>query len=91
MKKVLWISDGVAPTGFSRVAHSIISRINDKFDIYHLAINYHGDPHNYNHKIYPAFIGGDIYGIGRLKVFLEKGDFDSIFILNDIPVIQKYL
>lgn len=90
-KRLLFIGDGVTYTGFSTVLHNIIQRIpKDKFDIHHLAINYHGDPHPFDWKIYPAMLGGDLYGINRLKD-LELAQFNLIFILNDMPVIDAYL
>jgi glycosyltransferase involved in cell wall biosynthesis len=91
MKKVLFIGDGVTYTGFSTVLHNIIKRIpQNLYDVHHLAINYFGDPHEYSWKIYPAYIGGDIYGIKRLPSFnLES--FAGIFILNDPIIVNQYL
>lgn len=89
--KVLVIGDGVTPTGFSRVIHSIFGRLNpEEYDIHQLAVNYHGDPHGYSYKIYPAGAGGDVYGINRLNMFVNMG-FDLIFILNDAWILDLYL
>src|SRR3990167_117720 len=89
--RVLWISDGVIPTGFSRVSHSIIKYLpKDKYEILHLAINYDGDPHPFNHKIYTAKNKGDIYGTNRIKEFSKAG-VDLIFILNDLWITTMYL
>lgn len=96
MKKVLWIGDGVAPTGFSTVNHNIIKHLpKDKYEVHHMAINYFGDPHGYDHLVYPAstpflLSQGDHLGFGRLPEFLHK-DIDIIFILNDVWVIHMYL
>jgi len=92
--KVLWVSDGVVPTGFSRVAHSLISRFpKEKYEIVMLGINYWGDPHDYPFKIYPAGIShtGDIYGLGKLSIIIKKEKPDIVFILNDIWIIKRYL
>lgn len=92
--KVLWLSDIVVPTGFSRVAHSIISRLSaDKYDITVLGVNYWGDPHEYPFRIYPAGISeqGDIYGASRLPGIVKKEKPDIIFMLNDIWILQPYL
>jgi len=44
-KKVLFIGDGVTPTGFSTVTHNIIRNLpKEEFEIHHLAVNYRGDP-----------------------------------------------
>ena len=89
--KILVIGDGVTPTGFSRVIHSIFGRLDpEEYEIHHLAINYHGDPHGYNHRIYPAVVGGDVYGINRLSMFANMG-FDLIFLLNDTWILDIYL
>lgn len=90
-KKILFICDGVVPTGFSTVSHNIIENLPKRsYDVHHLAINYYGDPHNKDWKIYPAVLGGDIWGIGRVKDLIKQ-DFDGIFILNDPWVIDIYL
>jgi glycosyltransferase involved in cell wall biosynthesis len=90
-KRILWISDGVTPTGFGRVAHSIIKNLDsDIFQVLHLAINYWGDPHPYNHMIFPAPIRGNIYGMDRIQEF-KSAEIDVIFILNDLWMINEYL
>jgi glycosyltransferase involved in cell wall biosynthesis len=88
----LFIGDLVTPTGFSRVLHGILKYLNqEKIDIYGLGVNYRGDPHNYPYKIFPAFLGGDPYGLNRIRQLIEAVKFDFIFILNDAWVIDKYL
>ena len=90
--KILWIGDGEAPTGFARVSHNVLKNLNqEKYDIHHLAINYHGDPHANWWKLYPASIGGDLWGFGRLTQILSAIKPNIIMILNDPWVIQKYL
>lgn len=90
-KKVLWLGDGVPYTGFGVVNTNIISNLpKDKYEVHHLGINYRGDPHDFDWKIYPAMLGGDIWGFGRLPEFALK-KFDLIFILNDAWVVAKYL
>jgi glycosyltransferase involved in cell wall biosynthesis len=94
MINVLWISDLVVPTGWSRVAHGIIKHLpKEEFSITGLGINYFGDPHPYDFPIYPAAVGqlGDIYGFSRLEGILKSKKFDLIYILNDIWVIKEYL
>jgi D-inositol-3-phosphate glycosyltransferase len=89
---VLWISDLIVPTGFSRVAHSILAALpKDKYNIIGLGINYRGDPHGLSFPIYPAITGGDVYGVGRLEEILRRNIVDIIFILNDVWVISEYL
>lgn len=89
--KVLWIGDGVIPTGFARVNHSIILNLSPEYQVHHLAINYRGDPHSYSYPIYPAILGGDVYGLGRLPSMIQALRPDLIFILNDAWMIDAYL
>ena len=91
--KVLWVGDAVATTGFARVGHSILTNLpNRKYDIHHLGINYSGDPHEFPYKIYPAILGGDLYGIKRLESLVKETiKPDLIVLLNDPWVIQQYL
>ncbi len=90
--KLMVIGDGVVPTGFSRVLHSIIQYFSeDEFDISWLAVNFHGDPHDYPYRIYPASTGGDLYGIKRLQNLLDIEGPDVVLILNDIWIIDNYL
>lgn len=91
-KRILWVGDGFAPTGFSTVNHNIIKNLpKNKYDVHHLAINYRGDPHEYDHKMYPAWTAGDLWGYGRLVNLIADIKPDLIFILNDPWVIQEYL
>jgi len=90
--KIFWIGDAVATTGFSRVNHSIITALpKHKYNIHQLGVNYMGDPHEFNYPIYPAVLGGDVYGLGRLKILLENIKPDIIFILNDPWIVHSYL
>jgi len=88
---LLVIGDGVATTGFARVLHSICQELINKYEIHHLAVNYRGDPHPYDWKIYPAMLGGDIYGLGRLQNLMNIIKPDLVFILNDLWVHPTYL
>lgn len=92
-KRVLFIGDGVASTGFSTVMHGILNNVPSKFlDVHHLAINYHGDPHDNWWKIYPAQLANSDYlGMNRIKTQFSTIDWDGIFILNDVWVIANYL
>jgi len=91
--KVLWISDLVVPTGFSRVSHSIIYHLSpEEYEVRGLGINYKGDPQPYPYMIFPANIrGNDAYGISRLEEIIEYWTPDIIFILNDAWIVRTYL
>jgi glycosyltransferase involved in cell wall biosynthesis len=91
--KLLMIGDGGAPTGFARVLHSIQKYLpKEDYDIHHLAVNYFGDPHNFNCKMYPAMIPGtDPLGLNRMGSIISFIKPDLIFILNDPWNINEYL
>ena len=89
--KVLWCSDLIVPTGFGRVSHSILEHLTDKYNVVGLGINYRGDPHPHNFPIFPAGVGGKIFGEDRLSDILNRDKFDILFILNDSWVISNYL
>ena len=91
--KILWVGDGGVATGFARVNHSIINNLpSERYEIHHLAVNYRGDPYpKAKGLMYPALIGGDIYGINRLPGLMEKIKPDIVFILNDTWVLSSYL
>jgi glycosyltransferase involved in cell wall biosynthesis len=92
--KLLVIGDGVTPTGFARVLHSTFKHFNRKeYDIIWLAVNYYGDPTDYDYKFYPATGDGgmDLYGIQRLEYICNKEKPDVIFLLNDVWVLDAYL
>jgi len=89
--KILWVSDMVTPTGFSRVSHSLIGNLIKEYDITGLGVNYRGDPHDFKFPIYPASIGGRIFGEDRLVSILNNSKFNILYILNDAWIINNYL
>ncbi len=88
---LLVVGDGGVATGFSRVIKSALSPLIDFFEIHHLAISYTGDPHDYPWKLYPAYVGGDVWGIQRIRSMVEKLNPDLIFMVNTFPTVGKYL
>ncbi len=89
---ILVIGDGVATTGFARVIHGIMRNLpRNKYDIHHLAVNYRGDPHKENWSIYPAALGGDVYGIKRIPELIDKVKPKLIFVLNDLWIHDFYM
>jgi D-inositol-3-phosphate glycosyltransferase len=92
-KRLLIVSDLVTPTGFSRVAHSLIQYWRDFYDIVGVGVNYHGDPHEMGFPIFPASINSPKgpYGEDRVCDLLNINDFDLVWILNDAWVVDRYL
>jgi glycosyltransferase involved in cell wall biosynthesis len=89
--KILWVSDLVTPTGFSRVAHGILKHLKDKYEVVGLGVNYRGDPHPYGFPIYPAAVNGNVMGENRLVDILNNVKFDLLFVLNDSWIVGNYL
>jgi glycosyltransferase involved in cell wall biosynthesis len=53
-------------------------------------LNYRGDPHAYPYPIYPAYLGGDFFGVKRLAEIVAKLQPEMIVIQNDPWNIPAY-
>lgn len=89
--RLLVVGDAAVATGFARVLHSVLEHLAADYEIHHLGVNYHGDPHDAGWKIYPAKLGGDLQGVGRLRELIERLQPRLIFMLNDIWVLASYM
>jgi len=93
MPKLLYLGEACASTGFSRVTHSLLDRLfyseNEDWDIHVIGVSYFGDPHPYDYKIYPAIIGGDFLGVGRLRSLAEQIKPDVIVLHSDLWIIHE--
>lgn len=92
-KKLFWVGDAVAQTGFARVTHGVLDQLykTGDYDISVLGVNYNGDPHDYPYRIYPARLGGDLLGYNRLAPLVEIEKPDILVLFNDIWVVLQYL
>lgn len=95
---ILWISDAVCISGFSRVAHSLFSLLSEAgFDLEIIAQNYHGTPHNFPYLIWPANVNGEDHsGTLRMQNLLwaNRDKYDAIVVLDDpwnVPRITRGL
>jgi len=91
---ILVLADAVATTGFARVTHGIFENLLDRYDVHILGVNYRGDPHDYEAKIYPAMQStnsGDVYGFSRIPTMINVIQPRIIFVLNDIWVHSLYI
>jgi len=92
MRRLLWIGDAACQSGFARNTHALVEALKPGWDVSVLGINYLGDPHRYPYDIYPAFSGGDPFGIARLPYVLKVVNPDVVVIQNDpwnFPVYLK--
>lgn len=87
---VLW-SDFCCPTGFARVGETIADSLQRQWDIAVLAINFHGDHHplSQRYRLYPAFMGGDKFGIDRLGDIIRVEQPDAVLMIQDAWNIAK--
>lgn len=90
-KKLLWIGDAVRPTGFECVSRNVLTQLREHgWDVHQLGINFHGDPPVPEWPTYPASLGGDLLGIGRVADVVGKVKPDLVCILGDSWVIPHY-
>jgi D-inositol-3-phosphate glycosyltransferase len=89
--RLLAVGDGVVPTGFARVLHSVLGRLQDRWEIHHLAINYDGSPHTFGWPVYPAASESDYWGAGRLRELVEQVRPEIVLLLNDPWVLGSYV
>lgn len=91
MKRLLIVSDGGVPTGFARVNENLVRRLQGRWDIAVLGINYQGDPHDWPCRLYPAIIGGDPFGYGRFQKIVEMEEPHVVLIHSDPWIVMKFL
>jgi len=93
MRKLLWIGDAAVSTGFARSTHGVLDGLHasGEWEIHVLALNYHGDPHPYPYRLYPAAAGGDAFGLRRTADLVTKIKPDVVVIQNDPWNIPEYL
>lgn len=97
--RVLGLFDYNAATGFGTVSHNIVSRLEKEFegqmymDI--IALNYFGE--NYKTKFKNVLSGPlvdknkDIYGRNEFLNMLNQLDYDLVFMINDLGVINPMI
>ncbi len=94
-KKVLWIGDAVMDTGFARVTHNVCDRLqrDHDWDVTVLGVNYKGDPdgRQYPYPIWPAFLGGDVFGIGRFGDVVKAAEPDVVVVNADPWIAQQFV
>lgn len=95
IKLLVWSDSVMAPTGFGTVSRYVLEQLyaTGKYEIDQLAINYYGefyDTKKYPYQITPARIlnPNDPYGNEMLVRALTRRDYDLLWILNDIFVVN---
>lgn len=91
MRRLLWIGDAGCPSGFARVTHGVLDVLRETYDVHVIGLNYRGDPHAYPYPMYPAGVGGDGFGLGRIKDLLPRIGPDVVVVLNDPWNLPAYM
>jgi glycosyltransferase involved in cell wall biosynthesis len=90
--RLLWLGDSpTAPTGFARVTENVLARLRPDWAVGVIGINYSGDPHKLPYPIYPAHLGGDMYGRGRFEEIVKGVLPAVVLILNDPWIVASFL
>jgi glycosyltransferase involved in cell wall biosynthesis len=86
-KKLLWVGDLAAMTGFGRVGGAVLPRLRDEYEVVVLACNWHGDPvpEQELFKMYPASnrFQQAPFGEERIREIVEREEPDVVCTLND--------
>ena len=93
-KKLLWVGDAGVPTGLAKVTHSILDVLKElDWDIHVLGINYYGDPHGYDYKLYPACrpVDNDMFGFSRIQTIIKTVKPDLVCLLHDPWNLYNYI
>lgn len=93
-RRVLWVGDAVAPTGFARCTHGVLPTLSGAgWEIEVVGVNYWGVPHDYPYKIWPAATGpNNPFGERRLAQLVHAEEWDAVVLLTDpwhVPTYTK--
>jgi glycosyltransferase involved in cell wall biosynthesis len=100
MKKILYLGDYVARTGFGTVSHNIICEVKkhyrEELQLDIIAINYFGDPYYEDERTFVVSavkndVNQDSYGRFFFLKMLKEGDYDGVFICQDIGIVQPLI
>ena len=102
-RKLLWVGDAVAATGFSRITHEVLKVLAEVWEIHVIGINHWGDPAGeyvegafeleFPYPIYPASRGrgDDPFGSKRLGRIATDLKPDVIVVLTDPWHMPRYI
>jgi len=92
-KKILCYCDSpTCATGFGTVSRNVLEHLyrSGDYEIDIFGINYHGLPHNFPYRIWPAmdYQAGDPYGRRKFCYFALEHDFDILWVLQDTFIVD---
>ncbi|MBX7209478.1 MAG: glycosyltransferase family 4 protein [Verrucomicrobiaceae bacterium] len=71
------------PTGFATVTHNILAHLHRRWDAAVSGVNYDGAAHPFPYRIFPAWQGGDMWGMDRFAHVCAEFAPDAVVINND--------
>jgi glycosyltransferase involved in cell wall biosynthesis len=91
--KILCYCDSpTVATGFGTVSRNILAQLytSGRYEIDIFGINYHGEPHTFPFRIWPAsdYQVGDPYGRRKFCYFALQHDFDILWVLQDTFIVD---
>lgn len=99
-----WFDSPTVTTGFAQVSQNILKRLYKTgiYDIDIVGINHDGNPYNYKeypYAIYPAIsplaenaeLRNDVYGYNKVLNFLNSGNYDILFIIQDVFIVNNIM
>lgn len=96
LKCLCWSDAATAGTGFGVVSKYILSALHEtgKYEIHHLAINFHGDfvdRQQVPWQVQPARLldPRDPHGMQMFRRTLQQTDYDIVWVLNDLYVTHE--
>lgn len=91
--KIIAIGFNTHGTGLTRVMHSIMGRLADRYEIHYLGIGYSGEIiRDRGLTIYPTNPrGGDVFAAYQAARLIEEINPELVFILHDIWCFDHYL
>lgn len=101
-RRVLWLSDFNCATGLATVAHNMIDQLLQAkiYDFDVVGINHMGEPYDFKKWPFPIYPARDFtktgksiwyddpYGRPRFLSLLTKGDYDIVFTLPDVFIME---
>jgi D-inositol-3-phosphate glycosyltransferase len=85
------VGQGVTNTGYSRVLHSILAHLHQRYEIHHFALNYQGAKIEAPWQIYPNELRADKFGREQLRPLIERIRPQLAFLLEDVWFFPLHL
>lgn len=83
--RLLVVGQGIRPTGYGRVAESLLERLYSSFDASLFATNYRGTPPSRPFAVYTNRLTGDVYGREQLPTLLDRLRPQIVLLHHDTP------